>query len=200
MRTPWKHNVNTMRTPWKHHANTMRTLWKHNANTMGTQCEHHGNTMPTPCEHHANTNQKTVWDLNSGGNNSNKIQNSVGTIQTEFNSNRIRAGTIQTEFGREHFGNSIQTGFGREQFKQNSGGNNLGGNNSNRIRACLNEFLNCGLGKLDPGPSLRTSVDNLQKRGTKTYLCLWESISIYFSLYYSFYYLIYLLRIIYIYF
>jgi hypothetical protein len=136
--------VNTTHTPRVHHAYTTRTPW-----------EHRGNTTRTPCEHHANTNQKTVWDLKFGreqfkqntefsGNNSNRIQNSAGTIQTEYrirreqfkqntdfggnNSNRIRAGTIQTELDSNRiragtfWAGTIQTEFGREQFKQNSGG------------------------------------------------------------------------------
>jgi hypothetical protein len=176
--------LNTTRTPWEHHAYTTRTPRVHHANTMGTPWKHHANTTRTPCEHQPEDSlgfeiragtiqteyrirrEQFKQNTEFGGNNSNRIR--AGTIQTELDSNRIRAGTIRAGTIRA---GTIQTGFGREQFKQNSGGNN-----SNRIRAGLNEFLNRGLGKLDPCPSLRTSVDNLQKWGTKTYLCLWKSI------------------------
>jgi hypothetical protein len=168
-RTPCKHHANTMETPREHHGNTTRTPWKHHANTTRTPREHRGNTMRTPCEHRGNTMRtpprRQFGIRNSVGNNSNKLQKVFSPEGVPAEGVLSRRCSLQKVFSPEGVLSrrcSLQKVFSAQLWYRICVDTN---------RSPKPKFLNCGLGKLDPRPSLRTSVDNLQNWGTKTYLC-----------------------------
>jgi hypothetical protein len=121
--------------------------------------------MRTPWKHHANTNQKTVWDSKFGREQFKQTTEGVPAEGVPAEGVLSRRCSLQKVFSPEGVLSrrcSLQKVFSAQLWYRICVDTN---------RSPKPKFLNRGLGKLDPRPSLRTSVDNLQKWGTKTYLC-----------------------------